>query len=218
MPAHRDLAERGRIIAREAAVGLSQPVAQRAAVAAPQDIVAVVAVEVAGRDDVPAGRDLAVGRRIVGDEAAVGLAEPVAHRAAVAAPQYVAAPVAVEVARGGDVPAGRHLAHRRGVVAGEPAAQRPQPVAQRPAVAAPQDVAAPVAVEVAGIGARHDGRRDRSGERQLHAAAGRGAGENLARGNGRQGQRAAAVAERRAGQRKGEAGGVGIAEHDAVAA
>ena len=78
-----------------------------AGVAAPQDVVAAVAVEVADADDCQLVDDADQRIGVVADEAAIGLAEPVGQLPVVVAPQDVVAAVAVEVADAGDVPAGR---------------------------------------------------------------------------------------------------------------
>ena len=103
-------------VADEAAVGLAEPVGDRARIVAPQDVVAAVAVEVAGAGDVPAGRDVAPAVGVIAGEAAIGLAEPLADGAAVVAPQDVVAPVAVEIAgaasRSSAAPPGASAARR----------------------------------------------------------------------------------------------------------
>src|SRR5439155_2491554 len=101
-------------------------------------------------DDVPVGGDGGVEVGGVAGEAAVRLAEPVAHGAGVVAPQDVADAVAVEIAGADDVPVAGHGGVEVGGVAGKAAVRLAEPVAHRAGVVAPQDVDQPVAVEVAG--------------------------------------------------------------------
>ena len=82
------------------------------------------------RLDVPIGRQL-VGGVGVPDEGAVGLGQPLGHRADVVAPQDVVAAVAVEVAAAGDLPVGADLVRDAGI-AGEVAIGLAQPLGQRP--------------------------------------------------------------------------------------
>ena len=113
---------RMKVVADEAAVALRQPVGESTAAVAPEDVVAAVAVVVAGLHDLPAiGQDCpAVG--VIADEAAVGLGEPGRERAVVPAPDEIIAVVAVEVAGALDAPAVRNVsAPGIDVVAGEAA-------------------------------------------------------------------------------------------------
>src|SRR5688500_3179980 len=82
LPAVRNTCKSVGIISGEPAIGGAQPVAKVTAVAAPQNVVAAIAVEVAGAGDVPAGRDIGEGIGVIGREPAIGGAEPVAEVAA----------------------------------------------------------------------------------------------------------------------------------------
>jgi len=57
------------VVADKAAVGLAKPFGERAIVPAPDDVVAIVAVEIAGPDDRPVGRDNRPGMRVIACEA-----------------------------------------------------------------------------------------------------------------------------------------------------
>src|SRR6185369_269172 len=142
------------IVAQEpaAAIALRQPVGDRAIVVLPDDVVLAVAVEVAGADDVPAGRDHVPSVGVVAREPAVRLAEPLGERSIVIAPEHVVPAVAIEVAGPGHMPARRNHVPGIGVVAGEaPAAVAlRQPFGEGAAVVAPEDIVLAVPVEVAG--------------------------------------------------------------------
>src|SRR5918993_131295 len=85
------------VIADEPAVRLPKPLGESAVRPTPDDVVAAVAVEVAGSGHLPTDREVAEGIGVVADDPSTRLAEPVRERAVVVAPDEVAASVPVEV-------------------------------------------------------------------------------------------------------------------------
>src|SRR5688572_21441314 len=131
LPAGVEAVSRNRMVAEEASIGLAEPVGDRAIVVPKQQVVATVAIEVAHSGHVPAGGQRIARRRMVAEEAAVRLPEPVGDRAVVMPKQQVAAPVAVEVAGARYLPGGGEPVGGDRVVAEEPSIGLTQPFGNR---------------------------------------------------------------------------------------
>src|SRR5687767_998681 len=121
----------------KAAAGGRELVGDRAIAVAPQDVVAAVAVEIAGTDDLPVVGYRNESYRSVILKAAAGRCELVDNSSIVIAPENVVAAVAVEIAGAHHMPVGRHRNEPRCSVIGKASAGRREPVGDRAIVVAP---------------------------------------------------------------------------------
>jgi len=129
----------------------SEPVRHGAVGVAPEDIVDVIAIEVADRRDLPVHWQADV-RAWIRRETSRQRAEPLGDGAGAVTPQDVVAPVAVEVAGTDDLPSRGEAGIRVGKVARKPAIRIAKPIGNSAAAIAPQNVVDVIAVEVTDAG------------------------------------------------------------------